>query len=605
MNRHYAYQHTFLDTGACKPFPNQRDLSSCVVLQSFLYTKTPYTMSTQNPTLLAAITGVMIVLLLFSITFAISSFRFSTAHEIGSHTKRPPTVPYVIPFICHGLRLAWDPATLVTKTLAQYGWQTPLMIRAGLLHFTMVASPEHIQAVFKSSKNLSSKPTAIFALQHLLGTPASAIPFYMADDSGMAAVPRKGSQTRPENRIHFYQAHASQKFLSGSHLTSLSERYVLTLRRNLNSLDIHDSWVEYPDLYAFLQDCVFRSSVESLMGPKILEIAPTIVKDFWAFDYNVSSFLRRLPRWLIPNAYKSRDRLLAGIKKWHAYANQHYSCSRIGPDDPDWEPFFGSKLVRARQDYALKMPPMNADARASEDMGSCRSLNANVLPSIFWFILEALKDPILLKQMMSEVAPCLLPTSKEIQITKLGSQPLLQSVYAEVLRLYVAIAMSRTNELDDFEFSGYRIKKNHPIMIFSRPPAMNEEAWATAGRSSAKPLSTFDAERFLVGSYPSRRCQSEDVPQLGSDTSASQRTFSLDGLVGCWIPYGGGQRMCPGGHFAKVEMLTTFALLFSEYDIELGDTDVSQVKPDLRWFPVGALPPTSKVPFRMREKRHD
>lgn len=200
----------------------------------------------------------------------------------------------------------------------------------------------------------------------------------------------------------------------------------------------------------------------------------------------------------------------------------------------------------------------------------------------------------------------MLSTSKEVQITKLASQPLLQSVYAEVLRLCVAIAMSRTNELDDFEFSGYRTKKNHPIMIFSRPPAMNEEAWAAAGRSSAKPLTTFDPERFLVGpSSPSssKRPQDGHGPQLESGPSASHRTFSLDGLAGCWIPYGGGQRMCPGRHFAKVEMLTTFALLFSEYEVELGNTDVSQVKPDLRWFPAGALPPTGKVPFRMRKRR--
>lgn len=244
-----------------------------------------------------------------------------------------------------------------------------MIIKAGLLHFTMVANPEHIQAIFKSSKNLSSKPAAIFALRHLLGTPAASISFYMADDSGMAAVPRKGSKTRLEDRIHFHQAHASQKYLSGSHLTSLSETYVRTLRRNLNALDIHDSWVDYPDLYAFLQDSVFRSSVESMMGSKIFEMAPTIVEDFWSFDYNVPSFLRRVPRWLIPSAYKSRDRLLSAVKKWHAHAHQHYDCSKIGPNDPDWEPNFGSKLVRARQDYALKMPPMNADARASEDLG--------------------------------------------------------------------------------------------------------------------------------------------------------------------------------------------------------------------------------------------
>lgn len=37
--------------------------------------------------------------------------------------------------------------------------------------------------------------------------------------------------------------------------------------------------------------------------------------------------------------------------------------------------------------------------------------------------------------------------------------------------------------------------------------------------------------------------------------------FSLDGLNGSWIPYGGGFRACPGRHFAKREILMTLAVM--------------------------------------------
>ncbi|KAK4221992.1 hypothetical protein QBC38DRAFT_490902 [Podospora fimiseda] len=39
------------------------------------------------------------------------------------------------------------------------------------------------------------------------------------------------------------------------------------------------------------------------------------------------------------------------------------------------------------------------------------------------------------------------------------------------------------------------------------------------------------------------------------------------------------------------------------YEIELVREDGEEVEPDLRWFPLGGLPPVGKVPFRIRRKR--
>lgn len=220
---------------------------------------------------------------------------------------------------------------------------------------------------------MTSKPAAIFSLKNLLNAPAAAIRFYEADDSGMGAHPRKGSKTRQEDRMHFHQAHTAQKYLAGQHLSFLSEKYCNVLDRNLGALPSIKSgeWTSVPDLYGFLQQHVFRSAVETLMGSKILELNPNLTEDFWTFDRNVLFFLRCLPRWLIPNAYRARDRLLAGIKKWHAYAHRFSDCSKLGSDDTEWDQYFGTKLIRARQDYPhpIGMQTMSADVRASEDMG--------------------------------------------------------------------------------------------------------------------------------------------------------------------------------------------------------------------------------------------
>lgn len=99
-------------------------------------------------------------------------------------------------------------------------------------------------------------------------------------------------------------------------------------------------------------------------------------------------------------------------------------------------------------------------------------------------------------------------------------------------------------------------------MIFSRSPAVNEKAWVAAGRPSTSSLSEFQTDRLLVSktSKKSREGFSGDENDL---SSVQEPGFSLYGLAGLWLPYGGGRRMCPDRHFPKAEVLSTFALLFT------------------------------------------
>lgn len=61
--------------------------------------------------------------------------------------------------------------------------------------------------------------------------------------------------------------------------------------------------------------------------------------------------------------------------------------------------------------------------------------------------------------------------------------------------------------------------------------------------------------------------------------------------------------MCPGRHFAKVEMLGTFAMFFTKFELELTMTEnMGDVKPDMNYYPTGTLPPTNRVPFRIRKR---
>ncbi|KAI1451393.1 cytochrome P450 [Annulohypoxylon moriforme] len=542
--------------------------------------------------------------LLLCLTYLSSSIQFRRSMKIKSNPPQAPVVPYWIPWIAHAISLM-DPHGFLIK-LTKFSSEKPLLVKATFFRFFVFNNGEQVKSVFRNSKRISSKSTTTFALRNLFNLPEEAINFYWADDSGMSQTPRKGSNISPENRINFLITQSLKKFMSANHLQTLKERYMDIILRDLDKLDINSEWTTLPDLYTFLQNFTVGANIEALAGSKVLEIYPQLTEDLLIFQSHIPDYFSPLPRWFFPGAYKARRRILEGIKRWHEYANKHSDCSKTGPDDPEWEPYFGTKLIRTRQSYALQLKQFTPEARASEDLGLIFTATTNVVVATFWFILRALKDPVLLKQLLKEASECISSDGTKVDMVKLTAQPLLQSTYAEVLRLYITLAVSRIAEYEDIQVAGYTIPKDSFMIIYNRSLALNEEAWIQAGRTLRKPLTEFDAERFLVDPDWTRpefakERDAEKTPEKKSTTS-SERRFSMDGLLGLWIPYGGGDHICPGRHFAKHEMLLTFVILLTKFDVELTLPSASEVLPDTKFAPYGALPPTCKVPCRIRRR---
>ena len=195
----------------------------------------------------------------------------------------------------------------------------------------------------------------------------------------------------------------------------------------------------------------------------------------------------------------------------------------------------------------------------------------------------------------------------EFETDKLCNQPLLQSVYAETLRLYSAIFTLRSAQYGDFAAGGWIYTQNSSIVLSSYSAHMDKEAWHT-GHGASHPVEEFWAERFLI--YPgsaSKKQQpdrSRTFPNTNSEASETTAApiFSLKGKEDSWMPYGGGKNICPGRHFAKQEILLTVAILLARFDLELCARKGSPLKPDMKYFGLGTLPPKGRVPFRIRKR---
>ena len=242
--------------------------------------------------------------------------------------------------------------------------------------------------------------------------------------------------------------------------------------------------------------------------------------------------------------------------------------------------------------------------------------NANSIPAVFWMMYEAIQQPALLGQALDEIATyqslSLLPRNPSVNVETLCRVPILQSMYAETLRLYTSLFSLGSAIHGNFKLGNHTILQGQLIAVDSRVSAMDNRVWNTGasdGKEEPYPLDLWWAERFLVNPNdpnggPVRPHASKDPdpasPQLGDD----RRRFTTEDLAGAWTPYGGGPRQCPGRTFAKQEIIVAFALVFSTLEIELLDaTSKGPVKPNMKYYGLGTLPPEAKVPLRMRKKR--
>ena len=219
-------------------------------------------------------------------------------------------------------------------------------------------------------------------------------------------------------------------------------------------------------------------------------------------------------------------------------------------------------------------------------------------------MLEVFRDLDLLQRIRNEVDSCRRTSvSAELgfDIAQLSANPLLQSVYAETLRLYVSTSIIRSPEDGDLHIKGWVVPKRALVMIPSYVVHRDRRSWDC---SASPPLETFFADRFLT--YPRRLAtHNKSGDKLESEKQSYPKgsgVYSTDNLTGCFMPYGGGSGICLGRHFAKYEIITTLAILVTLFDIEVLETPKRRVQADLAGFGFGALKPKSRVPVKIRRR---
>ncbi|KAI9724629.1 MAG: hypothetical protein M1828_003653 [Chrysothrix sp. TS-e1954] len=558
-----------------------------------------------------------LLLLPFILTYLSTCLQaFFSVHTTGDG-KKPPVAPYWIPGLGHALPFLWRTSNVSSLTGETEPRQYPVRLQLGPEELNFVSGSENIVQVWRA-KALEAKAVTCFSLSTFFNTPKKSMKIYHKDNSGINVQPNPHSNTAHKDRYYYHTRKETIGFFSGPALKHFANRFQSLLMQQTQQVEVGHDWVDMPDLYRFVQDVTFAPAIEAMCGPTILEQTPDLQEIFWQFDMDMYYFFKGAPRWLHPKAWRNRDRLLDSLKRWHAHASEYFFEASVEADGHD--PFYGSPLMRRRAEYLPTIECLDdADALASQDLGLIWAENANSIPAVFWLMLELLQRPEVFRETRTEIKAAQVPFDSGnggMDIDTLCSKPFLQSSFAETLRLYTSLFALRNVGREPFKIGKWCIGSNKLIAVDSRVAHMDQNTWNTEGTSvedsryAPRPLDGFWPERFLE--YPGdpssgplkfnpNKPKATGASVLDQHGSSANPKFTMEGLNGAWLPFGGGIRQCPGKNFAKQEVIMSFAVLTEMFEFELTGQD--PVKPDMKYYGLGTFPPTGKTPFRIRRRR--
>ncbi|KAH7342494.1 cytochrome P450 [Rhexocercosporidium sp. MPI-PUGE-AT-0058] len=553
------------------------------------------------------------LLSILALTRIITSVRSNVALWRSGDGKTPPIMPYAVPGIGNMLAFAFDTKSLLSTIIDRFGPNIPVQIRILHVKLHFISGSESVLAIFRGSRDLTTAPASILILENAFGSPASSHHVYERDNTGVFTQPLEGTNTlEPHNRIFSLIHRNVHTHLSGAGLNELATRFMSCLETELAALDIgNEEWTTIPDFYALIKQTVFKASTTAMCGPTLFSLNPNFTDDFWEFDTHIVKLFKNLPRWMIPKSFQVRDKLKASIIKWHNYAEEKFDKNDEALQKQEWEELYGAKLMRARHDDFAGVDGINDEAYAASDLGMIWGANANIVPIIGWSMIDTLVRPELLSQAREEISSLTDSSAKGIKglnMPKLLASPLLQSIYSEELRLRNGVIIQRVPVVDNFKIGNWKFPKGDMIITSSWHEQRDRSVWNEGPvNGEFHSVEDFWAERFIV--YPNDPNSGPAKP--GRDAKSKTKTpvkdadnrpkFTIDSVTGSYIPYGGGQKICPGRFYAKQEAIGAMAILLTMFDIELEKKDFP--RPNMEYFPFGVVPPLGEFPARMRRRK--
>jgi len=197
-----------------------------------------------------------------------------------------------------------------------------------------------------------------------------------------SAVERMGSETEETPKyferkylaaapLYAWSSSVIHNYLAGRSALQLSQRFENSLRDRIEAhqaLTVPDG-VMLEDVLDFFINDVTAALLDAMCGKGLLKRNPTFTSAFGTFCDNLPTFMKRVPRFLAPQAYNARDKALLAVADWQTWASENFDANTTPLDKDGDDPLWGSKFFRER--FSTFVYEMGFDARdiASMELG--------------------------------------------------------------------------------------------------------------------------------------------------------------------------------------------------------------------------------------------
>lgn len=216
----------------------------------------------------------------------------------------------------------------------------------GPMKFYMVKNSRSIQAMFRTSSNISSNKFMSMIFENLMNFSKQDVAKFENDTTGRLATPAPGTKKVPGEMRYWFRYHQIlHDYLARAHETNLlGVLYQRFLMERWTRFPI-GSWSEPVGIKELLYSDMFIAATHTFAGPRMLEFNPGLLGVFWEFVDIAMSLVWGLPRWLNRHAVDSRRKFHGACAKYLEANFAEFDFN--GPDaEADWEPIWGSRANR-------------------------------------------------------------------------------------------------------------------------------------------------------------------------------------------------------------------------------------------------------------------
>lgn len=223
---------------------------------------------------------------------------------------------------------------------------------------------------------------------------------------------------------------------------------------------------------------------------------------------------------------------------------------------------------------------LSTENNARALVGSILAIVGNTIPTTFWLLIQIFSRPDLLKEIRSELEATLEGPSSRSEInlnyTVIREKcPVLMSTYEEILRMTSGIATVRYTNEDTLIQDRWLLKKGAQVQM---PTAFIHADPTTWGADAE----VFDHTRFLKSKV------------LTKEQKARR--------AAAFRPFGGGNTLCPGRHFASYEVLTFAGSILLGFDMTPTTEAFNLPEMDRSKLPLTSLKPAGDIKVNLTRR---